>query len=366
MSTNLLCCLKEPYARQKELDKLAEFDPFRSFAIFALDQIWMKGSEITYHFFDESSDYGYLESDTDQKNKVSWVGVEAEKELVRKAFNVWNSVGIDLDFVEVTDRKQAKIRIGFMKGDGSWSAVGTDCLLYKHADTRTMNFGWRISGDPDLALHEIGHALGMHHAHQNKNAGIEWNEEAVIKEFSGKPNYWSEEDIRNNILAPLAPAKYSASNWDKDSCMQYHLNAGLIKEPTEYMTKALLPKGGLSDLDKEWLKKIYGPEEQAQNASAIEVLKSEKLQMNNGDQKNFPIEVNETREYSIQLSGKSDAVMVLFEETSSGWQQIAASNDSGTDANALIQQTLHADKRYNLRIQLYWEGSAGETIVTLW
>jgi len=368
MSMKSFCCLKEPFARKKELDELAEFDPFRSFAIFDLDQLWVKGSVITYYFYDQESDYGHLEDKNKQKYEVSWVGDQSQKDVVRNAFDTWKNVGIDLEFVEVTDRQQAKVRIGFMDGDGSWSAVGTDCLTYEDSNDRTMNFGWNLldQGGFDTALHEIGHALGMHHAHQNKNAGIEWNKDAVLKYFKGDPNYWKDPQIKSNILDDLEPGKYSASTWDKDSCMQYSFDAGLINVPTEYQTQGLQPKGGLSDLDKEWVKKVYGTVEQIQTESAIDVLQSEKLHMENGDQKSFQIEVNETRDYNIQLSGNSDAVMVLFEETTSGWQQIAASNDSGTDANALIQETLHVDKKYSLRIQLYWEGRSGETIVTLW
>lgn len=362
------CCLPAIYGRQTELEALEKFDPLRSFAIFGLDQTWVKGTVLKYYFFDKDTDTGYLKDQHGQQHIVSWVGAPSQQNIVRKAFSTWKAVGIDLDFVEVNDRNQASIKIGFMEGDGSWSAVGTDCLIaqYKDPNARTMNFGWDLTNDFDTALHEIGHALGMHHAHQNKNSGITWNEPGVIKYFKGHPNYWDEAQIRSNILDPLEVGNYKASVWDRDSCMQYPFEKGCIKEPTEYMTQPLIPGGGLSDLDKEWLRRTYPISEVKQERTPIHVLQSERLNIEHGDQANFPINVDETREYNIQLSGESDAVMVLRENTHAGWKQVAASNDSGTDSNAKIRMTLNKGTQYNLVIRLYWEGRNGETIVTLW
>jgi len=78
---------------------------------------------------------------------------------------------------------EAELRIGFMPGDGSWSYLGRDCLLVPQGE-RTMNFGWdlRTSYGRSTARHEIGHALGMPHEHQNPHAGIIWDTEAVYRQ----------------------------------------------------------------------------------------------------------------------------------------------------------------------------------------
>lgn len=365
-----LCSLPTKAFREEELKQLEAFDPLRSFAILGRYQKWVAGSVLTYYFFDQDSDGGYLEGKTQW---VSWVGAETQKNQVRLAFQTWKNVGINLDFKEVSDRQDAVIRIGFMVGDGSWSAVGTDCLKYKeykNVNNRTMNIGWDIVNDFDTALHEVGHALGLNHEHQSQKAGIVWNEPAVYKHFQGDPNYWRPDDIKSNILDKVRADEVQDSSWDPDSCMHYYFDAGLISNPEKYQEKALKPAGGLSARDREWVRKFYPLPGSSQVVvdvnEPLKILKSVKLNITNGQQVNYPVNVTESREYSIQLSGESDAVIVLFENTAQGWKQIKASDDSGHSRNALIRVMLYAGREYNLRVRLYWEGKAGNAIVTLW
>lgn len=48
-----------------------------------------------------------------------------------------------------------------------------------------MNFGWPLDTPygRDTAMHEIGHALGLEHEHQNPFAGITWDIDAVRRYF---------------------------------------------------------------------------------------------------------------------------------------------------------------------------------------
>ena len=61
----------------------------------------------------------------------------------------------------------AEIRVAFIPGKGSWSAVGTDSLGFLGVLTNqpTMNFGWLTNASSAeeisrVVLHEFGHALG--------------------------------------------------------------------------------------------------------------------------------------------------------------------------------------------------------------
>src|SRR6476661_3224134 len=86
---------------------------------------------------------------------------------------------------------KSEVRISFQADPGSWSAVGTDCLLPEAfpAKEPTMNFGWLQDDTEDeeyrrVVVHEFGHALAAIHEHQNPRGGIKWNVKAVYKAFS--------------------------------------------------------------------------------------------------------------------------------------------------------------------------------------
>ncbi|HPY40209.1 MAG TPA: M12 family metallopeptidase [Thiolinea sp.] len=365
------CCLPVQCMREPELKALEELDPERSFAILEIHQKWVDGSTLTYYFFDADTDKSKQEDANGQVKQVSWRGKEHQKEQIRQAFKAWKDLGINLDFKEVSDRRNAIIRVGFMEGDGSWSYVGTDCKTIKDSNQRTMNIGWDQANDFTTYLHEVGHALGLTHEHQSAKAGIVWNTQAVYKYFRGDPNYWEDAYIKSNILDKVHPDQVQASAWDPDSCMHYDFNAGLIDQPEKYRSQPLRPKGGLSARDKEWVKTFYPPPDEDHTrrlaaSNVLKVMQPLKLNLSQGQQLNYPISIDETREYNIQRSGESDAVMVLFENTASGWKQIKAVDDSGQAGNALLQATLDKDKEYNLRVRLYWEGKTGATIITLW
>src|SRR4029453_13895148 len=65
------------------------------------------------------------------------------------------------------------------------SFVGTDTKGIP-ANEATMNLGFLDGG---TAAHEFGHAIGLAHEHQNPAGGIEWNEEVVLRDLSGPPNF---------------------------------------------------------------------------------------------------------------------------------------------------------------------------------
>jgi hypothetical protein len=75
---------------------------------------------------------------------VTWVGEEDQRDVVRESVQTWKAIGIGLEFEEVDDRSEAEVRIGFMRFDGSWSAVGRDVLL-PGANSRTTNYGWDLT-----------------------------------------------------------------------------------------------------------------------------------------------------------------------------------------------------------------------------
>jgi len=340
------CTLREPPARVFD----PSVAPGRASLIRKNAEKWVNGTVLHYHFI------------TTPRN---WAGKQAEKEVVRQAFQLWKEVDIGLSFEEVSRPEDAEIRIGFLRGDGAWSYVGRYVLNIGTSE-RTMNFGWDLTrpGEIDTAVHEIGHTLGFPHEHQNPNAGIVWNEEAVYAALAAPPNSWSREQTFYNIIRKIDPDEVQGSQWDPDSIMHYPFEAGLIDRPEQYRD-GLEPAPGLSERDQQWVRNFYPPLDESSYVK-LKPLRSQPLDLSPGQQADFVIEPPATAKYIISTFGESDTVMVLFEDVDGDLRYLSGDDDSGTDFNARIEQKLFQDRRYILRIRLYYADQVGHTAVMMW
>ena len=348
---------KEPL---RQLD--ASLDPARAALIRIHQDKWVNRTMLRYYFFDRDTDGEEVLLSDGSREWRSWRGADDQKEVVRSAFQVWKDVGIGLELEEVASPGEAQIRIGFMQGDGAWSYVGT-YVLQIGSDKRTMNFGWNLTGDIDTAIHEIGHTLGFPHEHQNPNAGIVWNEEAVYAALAAPPNRWPREKTFRNIIRKIAPDEVQGSEWDPDSIMHYPFGAGLIDLPEAHRA-GLYPAPGLSSRDRTWVQTFYPPVDDP--LEDLVPFQSASLALDAGQQKDFAIEPDATRYYEIRTFGLSDTVMVLSEDDGESLVYLTADDDSGQDTNASLRVKLFAGKRYVLRIRLYWSDVTGETAVMMW
>lgn len=335
----------------------SDLAPNRERLIRMNEKKWANGTVLHYYFFDRPTD----------GDNGSWVGPEAQKSVVRQAFQEWKNLGIGLEFEEVSDREDAEVRIGFRQGDGAWSYVGRDVVdIASDPNERTMNFGWDVTTPYgwDTALHEIGHTLGFPHEHQNPYSGIAWDEDAVYTYFRGAPNYWDDETIRWNILRQLSPSEVGGSQWDPDSIMHYSFPDGLIEQPAQY-AGGLTPEPGLSEKDIDWVRQFY-PALDTVAEPELRPFESQRLVIGPGEQMNFRVRPRYTRNYTFQTFGESDTVMVLFERIAGQASYIAADDDSGYDRNALFTVRLYRGREYVLRVRLYYSRISGETAVLMY
>ena len=324
----------------------------RAEAIWSIGRAWLNETNLHYYLFDTGP----------------FAGDESQHAVVRRAFEIWKDIGIGLIFTEVDDIDEAELRIGFRHGQGSWSYIGKDALRAGQSE-RTMNFGWRINAPGpnglDTALHEIGHAIGFHHEHQNPNAGIVWDEEAVYDYFARTQRPpWNRAKTNSNVLDKIDPLTVDGSDWDPNSIMHYPFQRGLIRQPERYRTRALVPAAGLSDRDRQVVRQLYPvvggvvPE--------LKPWRSERLTIAPGEQKNFNVLPSASRDYDFRTFGRSDTVMVLFEEDGDTFRYVKGDDDSGYQRNASFHVRLIKDRRYQLRIRLYYAAASGETAVMMW
>jgi hypothetical protein len=186
-------------------------------------------------------------------------GSEAQQDKAIKMANEWmDYANINIAFVDTQD---AAVRIAFIPGQGSWSAIGVDALDTSASgfpkDQPTMNFGWLDETTDDtewrrVVVHEFGHALGCIHEHQQPNEQLDWDTEAVYTYFSKPPNSWDKDTIDHNILEKYSAEGISATLFDPNSIMLYMFPPELFLDH-----KGTNNNTDLSDMDKSFIQQMY-------------------------------------------------------------------------------------------------------------
>ncbi|KAH7152733.1 hypothetical protein EDB81DRAFT_931076 [Dactylonectria macrodidyma] len=180
-------------------------------------------------------------------------GSEKVKGKVRQYASVWMQYA-NIEFVFV-DSGDAEIRVNVDASGQSWSYMGTDNLSIAQGQ-QTMNFGWLTddTGENEFSrvvLHEFGHALGCIHEHQSPAAGMDWNEDYVIKYFWD--NYqWPREKVIFNIIQTYSGTTTQFTKFDTRSIMLYSYPAEFTKNGFSAPHNTVL-----SEADKSFIAELY-------------------------------------------------------------------------------------------------------------
>jgi hypothetical protein len=309
-------------------------------AVFEFHKMWVNGSTLRVRFLG---------------------GTAAEQALVREQAGWWTPHA-NIGFV-FTDAPDAEVRIAFDPNDGAWSYVGTDCSQIARGDP-TMNLGFLDGG---TAGHEFGHTLGLGHEHQNPQGGLRWNEAVVIRDLSGPPNYWSEAEIRFNVLEKYAVNQIRGTAFDPESIMLYWFPDSWVLDGhgTEENTV-------LSAVDQAFIasRDAYPrvaappgpveppppveppvPVEPVATTLVLDAAPTKASIGQPGEEDLFRFVVEQGGRYAVRTGGRTDVVMKLF-GPDSRTALIAEDDDSGVDLNARIVADL-APGEYFAQVRHY-------------
>jgi hypothetical protein len=192
-----------------------------------------------------------------KKNQITFSFMPSEgsaklRDRVTQEALKWNGLA-NITLVRVPDGQKSDVRVGF-GALGHWSQVG-NLSARTPAANRTMNLQVSDStGAGELrrvTLHEFGHALGLMHEHQNPQVTIRWKEDAVLKYYSGPPNFWNEAQIRSNVLSHYDGKGTLNVGFDPKSIMLYPISRSLTYNFSSGVNTTLSPQ------DKDFIKKAY-------------------------------------------------------------------------------------------------------------
>ncbi|HET8934972.1 MAG TPA: M12 family metallopeptidase [Polyangiales bacterium] len=310
-------------------EQLVSLPNGRTRAISPLRKQWVNGSTIRIRFLS---------------------GTAAQQKMVKDIAPEWTKYA-NLNFEFTTDPR-AEIRVAFDAADGAWSYIGTDNSSIP-LNAPTLNLGWQ---DEAVILHEFGHMVGLAHEHQNPEGGLQWNEEIVIRDLSGPPNYWDEATIRHNVLEKYSADQIRGTKFDPDSIMLYAFPDNWTKNPggTHENTK-------LSTMDRDFIRsaEMYpGRGAPTVQATEVPIMRGTAGKIGKpGEENLFSFQVERAGRFLIETTGSADLFMTLFGPNSTT-QKLAEDDDSGVDTNPQIAASLQPG-RYYARVRHYNPSQTG-------
>lgn len=171
---------------------------------------------------------------------------------VKKAASEWLP-HINLKF-EFVSGEEGDVRITQSPDDdtGGSSAIGTEALEKPYASP-TMSLP-RNHQHPTFAyvvMHEFGHMLGAHHAHQHPDANIPWDMDKVYEGYNRIAGM-DRQSVHKNVLPLPRSSQYEFMPYDGDSIMHYEVSPHLTHGGWGQSESWFLSEGDIA-----WANKAY-------------------------------------------------------------------------------------------------------------
>jgi hypothetical protein len=172
------------------------------------------------------------------------------------------------NFKECDRTTRYQIRIGFVKGGGHWSQIGTLSETVFPNNSMNLDFDkdpmpddWTVKG---ITLHETGHALGLHHEHQSPASPCTgWNWDRILEAYNWPGNTKAEreaamrfnlERLSDDVLA-TGQHTYTFTAYDQASIMHYSFPVSMFRPGQDQCR--VDERHELSAADKEAMKDAY-------------------------------------------------------------------------------------------------------------
>ena len=175
---------------------------------------------------------------------------------VKNAASEW-STHINLTFEFVSgDEGDVRITQNIVGDAGGSSRIGNDAqrALYG-APTMSLPIDHTLPSFNQTVLHEFGHMLGAHHAHQHPDANIQWNQSVLDMNY---PQTYQQ----TNFLPLPRSESYDFLPYDPDSIMHYAIDPGLTTSNVYHSGGSTLSAGDIA-----WAKKTYPRPDKGEDAT---------------------------------------------------------------------------------------------------